>query len=294
MDGAKARSIDDIRSFATLEAVVTDMQARKDELGIEGVFAPVSLQHGEDWPWQTHLFNEALYYEWTDKGVDVSDGHTPLTIGFDYAQNFKQLFDLYLQNNAGRPGDTAHVTVDDMMTTFAQGKAAMVQNGNWSFSQIINAPGSVVNTGDLGFLPMYFGVEGEEGQGLCVGCENYYCINRFADAESQKASLDFLTWLYTSEEGMQMVNGDLGFLPPFDTFTPLSEGSGNALSREVLRWDSGMTDIRNIPWVFDVIPNQRFKNTFGGYLQQYAIGSLSWDELVDKTVSEWTLQADGK
>ncbi|MBE5873678.1 MAG: ABC transporter substrate-binding protein, partial [Lachnospiraceae bacterium] len=49
MDGAKVADMDDIKNFATLKAVVEDMQAKRDKLGIKGVFASTSLTPGEDW-----------------------------------------------------------------------------------------------------------------------------------------------------------------------------------------------------------------------------------------------------
>ena len=49
MDGAAAASVDEIDSFDKFKAVVEDMQAKKDDLGIEGVFACTSLLPGEDW-----------------------------------------------------------------------------------------------------------------------------------------------------------------------------------------------------------------------------------------------------
>ena len=67
LDGAKAASMDEINNFAKLKEVVEDMQAKKDELGIEGVFASTSLTPGEDWRWQTHLANIPVYYEFKDK-----------------------------------------------------------------------------------------------------------------------------------------------------------------------------------------------------------------------------------
>lgn len=39
-------NMDEIKNFATLKAVVEDMQARRSELGIEGVFAATSLAQG--------------------------------------------------------------------------------------------------------------------------------------------------------------------------------------------------------------------------------------------------------
>ncbi|MEI3183619.1 MAG: hypothetical protein V8S98_10025 [Lachnospiraceae bacterium] len=70
---AKAASVDEINSFDKLKEVVEDMQAKKDELGIKGVFASTSLLPGEEWRWQTHLADLPIYEEYQDKGVNDLD-----------------------------------------------------------------------------------------------------------------------------------------------------------------------------------------------------------------------------
>ena len=91
-------SVDEINNFDTLKAVVEDMQAKKDELGIEGVFASTSLLPGEEWRWQTHTANLPIYQEYQDKGVSDLD-----EIEFTYSDNFKDIFDLYLNNSTTPP-----------------------------------------------------------------------------------------------------------------------------------------------------------------------------------------------
>ena len=49
-------------------------------------------------------------------------------------------------------------------------------------------------------LPIYIGVDGEEDQGLCTGSENYWCVNKKADEKDIQATLDFLSWVITSDE----------------------------------------------------------------------------------------------
>ena len=39
LDGAVISSVDEINNFETLKAVADDIQAKKDDLGIEGAFA---------------------------------------------------------------------------------------------------------------------------------------------------------------------------------------------------------------------------------------------------------------
>ena len=73
LDGAKATSMEEINNFAKLKEVVEDMTAKKDQLGIEGVFSSTSLKPGEDWRWQTHLANVPIFYEFRDNNVNLGD-----------------------------------------------------------------------------------------------------------------------------------------------------------------------------------------------------------------------------
>ena len=169
-------SADDITSFAALKAVVEDMQANKDRLGINGVFAATSLKTGEDWRWQTHLMNIPLTLEFRDKNVDLTgDGYK--TIDFKYSENFKNIFDLYTNNSTTDKKKLGTIDVTASMAEFALGKCAMVQNGNWGASQILGVTGNTVAAEDIKFLPIYMGIEGEEKLGLCIGTENFICIN---------------------------------------------------------------------------------------------------------------------
>ena len=122
-------SMDEVNNFDKLRSLVEDMSRHLDELGIEGVFASTSFSEGEDWRWQTHLANLPVYYEFSGKGVaDEAE------LDFSYAENFKNIFDLYLNNSCASREELASKTVNDSMEEFALGKAAMVQNGNWAWT----------------------------------------------------------------------------------------------------------------------------------------------------------------
>lgn len=150
-------SMEEINSFEKLRDVVVDMTDRKSELGIEGVFASTSFSSGEDWRWQTHLANLPVYYEFRDKGISDAD-----TIQFSYANEYKNIFDLYVNYSCTAKNDLMTKSVNDSMQEFALGKVAMVQNGNWAWGQISATEGNVVKEEDIHFLPIYTGVDGEE------------------------------------------------------------------------------------------------------------------------------------
>ena len=288
LDGAKAKSLDEINSFAKLKAVVEDMTAKKAELGIEGVFSSTSLAPGEDWRWQTHLANVPVYYEFSKNNLNLGDSAATQTIKFEFAENYKNIFDLYINNSVTEKGLLGSTSVDDSMAEFALGQSAMVQNGNWAWGQINGVEGNTVKETDLRYLPIYTGVEGEETQGLCSGTENFFCINKKASEADQKASIDFMTWLYTSAEGKAHVTNDLGFIAPFDNFSD-SEKPTDPLAKEVLAW-AAKDGIKTVPWNFTVFPSQAFKDKFGADLLQYAQGSMTWDALTKDVIDTWAAE----
>ncbi len=280
----KYNSVDEITSFNTLKAVVEDMQKNKEKLGIQGVFAATSLKTGEDWRWQTHLMNIPLSVEFSDKGIDLTgDGYK--TIDFSYSDNFKNIFDLYINNSTTDKKQLGTLDVTSSMAEFALGKCAMVQNGNWGASQILDVSGNTVAAENIKFLPIYMGIPGEENTGLCIGTENFICINAKASEAEQKAAADFLYWLFSSEKGKKYVTERLGFISPFDTFSQ-DETPDDPLAREIVRW-MNMDNVTNIPWNFTVFPSLNYKDSLGAALLKYAQGSMSWDEVKKIAVEEW-------
>jgi len=276
--------LSEIRSFETLSAVVEDMTAHKEALGIRGVFASTSLSPGEDWRWHTHLANVPLYYEFEDAGTDLT-GDTVGEISLKYSDNFRRIFDLYLQNSVTDPKLLGSKQVSDAMAEFALGQCAMVQNGNWAWSQIAEIEGNTVRAEDVSFLPIYIGKEGEESQGLCIGTENFLAINSHATPQKQKLALDFLYWLYASETGKRFVTEKLKFIAPFSTFSA-EERPDDPLAQEVIRWME-RDDVKTVPWQFTVFPSQTFKDDFGAALLGYAQGSKDWSEVTETVVTRW-------
>lgn len=285
-------SMDEVDSFDKLKVIVEDMTEKRNELGIEGVFASTSLAAGEDWRWQTHLLNVPLYYEFSEK----NDGDPTLSmldadeIQFKYSKNFANLFDLYINNSVTKPTLLGSKSVADSMAEFALGKAAMVQNGNWSWSQISGVEGNTVKAEDIKMLPMYTGIDGEKGQGICIGTENYFAINKMANKESQQASLDFLEWLFTSETGKKYVTEKLNFITPFNTFSE-DELPDDPLAKEITRYmnDEGT---KSVPWIFTAFPSEAYKKAVGNGLLDYVQGDKKWNDVEKVITDKWKSERD--
>jgi len=280
-------SMDEVNNFAKLKAVVEDMTAHLDELGIKGVFASTSLAAGEQWRWQTHLANMPMYYEFLEDNPEQSTVLTALAadeIDFRHSDHFKNIFDLYLNNSITRSTLLGSKSVADSMAEFALGQVAMVQNGNWAWSQINEVEGNVVKAEDIRFLPIYIGVEGEENQGLAIGTENYFAINKKVSEEKQQASIKFLEWLFSSDKGKDYVVNKLGFIAPFNTFNE-DEQPTDPLAREIVNWLD--KDVHSVEWTFAAFPSEEFKNQFGNALLEYAQGNFDWEQVTSTVKEAW-------
>lgn len=278
LDGAKIASIEEINSFAKLKEVAEDMQARKDEMGISGAFASTSFSPGEEWRWTTHLANVPLYYDLKDQGVDDS----PILTG-KYTDNLKQIFDLYINNSCTAPTMLSSKTVEDSMAEFALGEAVFTQNGNWAWGTIAeNNPDMTAD--DVTFLPIYIGVDGEEGQGLCVGTEGNWAVNSQVSEANQNASLAFVDWLFTSETGKAFCKNDLGYTVPQSSFTD-ADAPENPLAKAIV--DYAAAGKTSVAWSFNYMPSQTFKDDLGAAMLEYAQGTGSWPNVEKAFVEGW-------
>ncbi len=282
------KSMDEINNFAKLKEIADDMQKNAKLLGIKGVFASTSLKAGEDWRWQTHLANLPVYYEFKTNKIDLASDATK-KINFQFDKEFKNIFDLYITDSVIPAKQVGVKTVTDSMSEFALEECAMVQNGNWAWGQISGTEGNKVKAENVKYLPIYTGAAGEEKQGLCVGTENFYCINAKASAADQQATADFIYWLYTSEMGKNYVTNKLGFIAPFDTFAD-NEKPTDPLAVEILNW-MAKPGIESVSWNFTLFPSQTFKDNFGSSLLKYAQGSKNWSAVKADVISDWARES---
>ena len=279
-DGAVVTSVDEINNFDTLKAVVEDITAKKDELGIEGAFTSAGMDSSSDWRFKTHLANLPIYYEYKADGITSTDA-----IKGTYLDNYKNIWDLYINNATCEPSMISSKTAEDARAEFALGEAVFYQNGTWETSGILEE--GDLTEDDLGMLPIYIGVEGEENQGLCTGSENYWCVNAKASEEDIQATVDFLTWCITSDEGRTAISKDMGFATPFTTFGD-DYAADNVLVNEAAKYvEDGKT---SVTWCFTTMPSENWKNGVGSALLEYAQGTGEWDGVVTAFVDGWATE----
>ena len=277
-------TIDDIKSFADLKKVAEDITARKDELGF-AAFTSAGMDGSSDWRFKTHLANLPIYYEYKDKGIDSTDA-----IEGTYLDNYKQIWDLYITDSTCEPGLLSSKTGDEAESEFGMEEAVFYQNGTWEYSNLTNEDnGYLVTAEDMSMMPIYIGVDGEENQGLCTGSENYWCVNNQASAEDQQATLDFLEWVITSDEGRDSMANVMGFTTPFDTFA-----DGYTADNVFIQADAAYTKAGkySVTWNFSTIPSETWKDGVGSALLEYAQGTGDWDGVVTAFVDGWKTEYD--
>ena len=278
-DGAVVKSVEEINSFDTLKAVADDIQAKKDDLGIEGAFASAGFDASSDWRFKTHLANLPIYYEYQADGIDSTDA-----IKGTYLENFKNIFDLYITDSTCEPSVLSSKTGEDAASEFALGEAVFYQNGTWAYNDVKD---NEVADEDMGMLPIYIGVEGEENQGLCTGSENYWCVNSKASEEDIQATLDFLNWVITSDEGRTSLSQEMGFVTPFKTFDENFE-SENPLVVDANKY---IADVKtSVAWNFTTMPSEEWKNQVGSAMLEYAQGTGEWDAVEKAFVDGWATE----
>ena len=280
LSGAKISSVDDIKSFDKLKQVADDIQARKAELGVEGAFSSAGFDSSSDWRFAGHLANMPLFYEFRDDNITDQ----PATIKGSYLDNFKRIFDLYTIDSTTDRTLLSSKTVDDSTTEFATGKSVFYQNGTWAWDALKKAG---VASDSVGMIPIYIGVPGEENQGLAMGSENYWCVNKDASDADKQATKDFLKWLVTSDDAKTALTDHMGFITPFKTMQNMVPD--NPLSKAAAD-DANNPDTYNVDWVFERIPSTDWKSNLGSALLNYAQGTGDWNAVRTAFVDGWATE----
>lgn len=266
---------DDIQSYADLKKIAEDITARKDELGF-AAFTSAGMDGSSDWRFKTHLANLPIYFEYQDEGIGSTDA-----IKGTYLDNYRDMWNLYINNSTCDPAELAAKTADDSLNEFLNSEAVFYQNGSWEYANV--SGDGKFSDDELAMIPLYFGVGDEANQGLCTGTENYWCVNSQADEEDIQATLDFMYWCVTSEEGTKCMAEDMGFVIPFKN----AEASQNLFVKQ----DAEMTEAGKTPvsWNFPTMPSEEWKNGVGSALTAYAADQTdaNWDAVVSAFVDGW-------
>ena len=170
-------SMDEITNFDGLKAVAEDIHARAGELGFDA-FTSCDMDGSSSWRFTGHMANLEYYYE--QEGTPWTE--CPAAITGKYMDNFKNLYDLCINNSLTAPTDLS-VGGHDASEEFRSGKAAFQVQGSWEFE------GLKEQVPNAAMIPYYCGVAGEEKAGLNCGTENCWATNFQPNVDEYRAAL---------------------------------------------------------------------------------------------------------
>ena len=287
---AVIKSVDEIKDLDTLEKVATDINTNVDAINeacgtkLLEAFASSGLDDGSSWRFSGHLAGIELYYEFKDAGCDLTAGQD--TIKGTYMDNYKRVWDMYT-NTSGADKATLDSGSLNAESEFGMEEAVFYQNGDWEYANFAedNEFGYTVSQDDLSIMPIYFGVD-DENEGLAVGTENHWTVNAQADQKDIDATLEFLNWVITSDEGRDAITNKMGLSAPFDTFTD-DYASKNAFAQVASELAAdGKT---SVAWSFNATPSvDSWRKDFVSALAEYTERDGSWDDVSKTFVDQWS------
>ena len=204
------------------------------------------------------------------KGAFISD---------KYVSNFKNIFDLYINDATIPKTQLASATMDDANSEFALGEAVFLQNGSWGYSQIRDQE---VADEDMGVLPIYMGVKGEENAGLTVSFL-YFAMNKNASEKDQKATKQFLDYILNDDEARDIITNEAGFETPFKSYAKAGYQTKNPIHRA----NDAYAKADKYDIVIYPLPSTQWVLTLGNAMLEYAQETGTWDTVHDAFVDGW-------
>lgn len=265
--------VTDIKDFASLKSVAEDIHKRADKLGFDA-FTSSGMDDSSSWRFTGHLANMPLFYEGRDEGWTEA----PSEIKGTYLDNYKNIWDLYI-NNSKYDKNSLATGGYDAEAEFMNGEAVFYQNGTWEYDKLKKS----ISDDDMQMIPIYCGVEGEEKAGLCSGTENCWAVNAKASKADQKATLEFMKWLVTAEEGTKVMAEQFGAIPYKN-----AADSGNVFLKNAN--DLLEAGNYNVDWTFNYTPNvDEWRASLVSAMNKYDAGG-SWDDVKTAFVQGWATQ----
>ncbi|MDU4040222.1 MAG: ABC transporter substrate-binding protein [Bifidobacterium dentium] len=271
---AKIKSDADIINYSVLKSVVEDMQAHKDDLGLDGAFASPGLDTSGSWRFDDHMARIPISAEFRDEGKTFAPEITGKYIG-----QYKDFFDLQANNSPTDKKMLGSKINDEVVSEFALGRVAFLTNGTWTSTQL---KGNDVADDDLGMLPYWMGIPGEEDYSVVAIYENQWGVNKNASDKDKKATLNFMKWMVSSDTGKEVMAKEMGFAVPYTTFGDDDKPNNPLIAAAQSYTKAGKKTIYNI-----YVPDQEWKNGICGTLTEYVQGTGKWDAVENAFVDGW-------
>ncbi|MBP2002235.1 raffinose/stachyose/melibiose transport system substrate-binding protein [Paenibacillus shirakamiensis] len=234
---------------------------------------PFENGYMEGWVLGNHNLNVAFAHQ-DDPNAFVkglNDGTAKIN-GNPVFENWIKLLDLTVKYGQKNPLTTDYNTE---VTAFANGEAAMTQQGNWTQVQIDGIKKDL----NIGFLPMPIDEDAAKNDKLLVGVPNNWVVNKNSAVKPE--AKEFLKWLVTSEKGKKYITDEFKFIPAFKSIE--ASDTIGPLGKEIQAYSKAG---KTLSWEFNKFPDGAF-NEFGSQMQAYVAGKSDKAKLFDGLQQTW-------
>ncbi|CAM3102892.1 ABC transporter substrate-binding protein [Paenibacillus sediminis] len=187
-------------------------------------------------------------------------------------KDWANLLDLTLKYGNKNPLTTDYNTE---VTMFANGQAAMTQQGNWIQGQIDGINKNL----NVGILPMPINDNPDQDR-LAVGVPNNWVVNKNSPVKAE--AKEFLNWLVTSETGKKYIAKEFKFIPAFKSITATADDIG-PLGAEVVKYSQAG---KTLSWNWAKYPDGA-TNEFGNIMQSYVAGKSDKQKMFEDFEKTW-------
>ncbi|GBF78448.1 hypothetical protein PA598K_07093 [Paenibacillus sp. 598K] len=254
------------RTYSELEAAAKKIQ----EAGI----TPFANAYQEWWLVGSQgISNAFANQDDTDAFIAGLNDGTASIAGNEHFKNWAKLMQLTLDYGNRNPLTTDYNTAVSM---FANGEAAMTQNGNWAQAMI----DGITPDMNIGFLPMALSDDVERSGKVTIGVPVNLVVNKDSDAKEEAKT--FLNWLVTSDIGKEYIVKKFMFIPPLTTIQSTPEDMG-ALAADLQSYiDRGEIFAHNAGKFPDGVAQE-----FGSVIQEFLAGRVDADKWAENMQAAW-------
>ncbi|WP_179037739.1 ABC transporter substrate-binding protein [Paenibacillus sp. URB8-2] len=164
------------------------------------------------------------------------------------------------------------------VTSFANGKAAMMQQGGWTQLQLDKLNPDL----RIGFLPIPVNDDAGSMDKLQVGVANYWAVLKNSRVKGEAKA--FLRWLVSSDTGRSFIVDEAKLIPAFKSI-PVDISRLGPLAADLMSYiEAGKT----LPWLWQRFPGyEATTSRMASRLQAYIGGQIGRDRLLEEFQSIW-------
>lgn len=248
-----------------VEAVET-LDSQKEELGLEAVFAFSGAEN--------YIANQfAANFTSPEYNHNTMEAYEATELAWEFGDRMQMYTDLVNEYNVQPILSVDYSrSVEDL---FVNDSVAMVHQGNWIVPTLNGIDPDFVED-KLGILPV-FGESDTEGR-IVAGAPWYIGINSDMEQEVIDISIEFVNWMYLSDEGQRILVEELNYIPPQEGYEV--ENITDPVSQVIYQ---AMLDETNAAMTHNQVPNGWFQAVLFPEFQRYLDGGMTWEEFEQNT-----------